>query len=305
MAVNNFHVSFMQEVTEENLITANDGLRKFYNEVRLAFPTCKFGVHEEGGFAWTREQTERLRKIWVYLPEDYYAMGYIECEETYIDNTDEVESLFTVYSRKISNNKYSYGSADYYKKRSKNLKTAVKNAKAFLRPFTHKEIVDDTIYDFSSRASNSIHTNEKKVHSAEREVLNHKALLRELLALRELTVFKDGEPAPFSFLDADLDGVIAAYEFELLEAEHHITKFDAVCIRIVTRNDESTFYCNRVHHAHSYMAHSLADDTVTYDDSTVPTSYISKISILMGGERNDFVEGVGMKIDESIYYVVV
>ena len=53
------------------------------------------------------------------------------------------------------------------------------------------------------------------------------------------------------------------------------------------------------------MAHSLADDTVTYDDSTVPTSYISKISILMGGERNDFVEGVGMKIDESIYYVVV
>ena len=233
MAVNNFHVSFMQEVTEEDLITANDGLRKFYNEVRLAFPTCKFGVHEDA--RW--EYNGRLNKIWVYLPEDYYAMGYIECQQTYISNTDEVESLFTVYSRKVANNKYSYGSTDYYKKRSKNLKTAVKNAKAFLRPFTHKEIADNTIYDFSSRAGNSIHANEKKVRNAEREVLSHKALLRELLALHELTVFKDGEPAPFSFLDADLDGVIAAYEFELLEAEHHITKFDAVCIRIVTRND--------------------------------------------------------------------
>jgi hypothetical protein len=85
-----------------------------------------------------KDQDWRKNELWVYRPQDTYAMGWI-CYADHMTGGDG-ENRYSVFSPNISNGKYTHGDRGYMSS-ALNRDTAVKNAAKYLRPLTLQQTV--------------------------------------------------------------------------------------------------------------------------------------------------------------------
>lgn len=286
MAVRHFKVSDITPIdVDAELRTLREANRMemygLLKEIRLAFPTCSLG----------RTSRMNSNRVAVYLPDAHYAMGWVG----YGAFRYSGDQVYVVYSRKISNGKYSYGSDPYYMRMSSKLPTTISNAKAFLRPFTHLELAESYLYDFTSKSGNAVGAISEPAKKAVKTIQSHDHLMQELMALH-LNDYK--------FINAEFNQCIEAYMEATKEAGHYDMVFNAVCIRVGVHNGTQVFDTIEVSDAHSYMSSRVHGSIQRYEEHTLPTDYLNKLSMLMTCAPLDFIHGVGLRVDDEIYYVV-
>ena len=106
----------------------------FIAEIKKAFRGCEIRPSDS---------ESRHAVYYVYMPEDELVMGWIDVD--FCASRDKL--VYTVSSRDVTNNKYSNYSDEFRTTVTTVQGTAIKNAKKYLRRFTHLELVKATYGD--------------------------------------------------------------------------------------------------------------------------------------------------------------
>ena len=252
----------------------------------------------------------------IYLPDDVVEMGELMME--WGQDGDVTSITYHVTSPKITNRRYCpYASPwDYRTKSSKSLDKAVRNARVALRPNTLADVgrvsighIKDKWYDILSNSKEALtrsradlgvaHTGNSSWSTAR----GGTPLLDEAVRLCEMGLVK--------FSD-DVDSKLGAYikANETLKSNEQV-KYATMCWvkgdKILAhtafilvgglQGDEGRGWS-------PYDKNFMHADKRTYDGLCAPEDIPNKVSVLRMLDDNEFVEEVGYKFNDSVYYIL-
>lgn len=267
------------------------------NEVRKINPRLKFGINNDCD-SYTMQQVPRrvaACEVWVYLPEQQYAMLRIGYRQHYTDKTVLDPKQYGVYSRLITNSKYKDYNETHNMALSKDGLKALATVKRYLRPYTPKDIVDCTTALYGAKLKGIADDYTIKRSTAVHNIRQHASLLQELKHL----VSTDYE---FRYPRVK-EAVLAYLQEEEASNEHRAKARHAWHITVaphrVTGEQEFTvtevFNCT---HAGTTMG-----NTVTHTPDTLPHDIAGRVAVLMMTDVDTYVEDVGMRMSPTAFFI--
>lgn len=281
----NLHINFQG-------LCMSHGLKMFATEVARINPRFCFGT-AGSGWRWNGGSRE-LYELWVYLPEQPYALmriGYKDYQEA---NNDY---LFSVASRLIVNNKYGDNNDGYWMALTTDLGRAVKNVKTYMRPYSVDEMMRINFDDFAVQ----VHTEKRSLSNEEytlrREIKDHDALMAELSALAN---------SDYKFINDSLRTMILQYEVKRIETQALQQRAKhGWFVNVTTRMGVQRFDVVELFDVHSTQQHRTprTGETKTYTEETLPEEISGKMAALMMIELGARVADVGKRVSSTMFFV--
>jgi hypothetical protein len=247
---------------------------------------------------------------WAYYPDELFARGLIsfaDIRENY--GTGERKATYNVSSPYIENNKTGiHNPALFFRLSSVNINTAVRNAVKYLREYTPTDIVRATIRLASEARNNLSHNEAGEIRQLCRNVCGslvmEKSLRNELMHLHN---------AGHQFVDPEYGSNVAQYFTKHAEhVENDKARVSYTFVYVKTINGRHEFTCIDINDLNSVAdairtAYSSSKDEVRDANARVtyelPDDVLSKVSVLTVGGDNTFLDGVGYKYCDEVYYV--
>jgi hypothetical protein len=281
------------EVPNFHGLRLSTGLKMFATEVARINPRFCFGVNSFTRARWNGGIRE-LYELWVYLPEQPYALmriGYNDYQEA---NSDY---LFSVASRLIVNNKYSDNNDGYWMALTTDLGRAVKNVKTYMRPYSVDEMMRINFDDFAGQ----VHTEKRELSNEEytlrRQIKDHDALMAELSALAN---------SDYKFINDSLRTMILQYEVKRIETQTLQQRAKhGWFVNVTTRMGAQQFDVVELFDVHNTRQHSTprTGETKTYTEETLPEEISGKMAALMMIELEARVADVGKRVSSTMFFV--
>jgi hypothetical protein len=269
-------------------------LANLCDRVRAMHRHIKFAMANRPATLWV-DGFSIPTELWAYFPGDQYCVMRLSYADFAVNGT---ANKYAVYSRHIHNEKYRSDRDQHHMVMSDTLERAVKNVNKYMRPYSPTDIARMSFSDFE----HSLQTQTWKLSSAYNEasnaVTNHKSLFSEMRGLINLGYqFND---ASFT---AAVKTMIATHEEN--EAKRHMAHhgyyvqvrecmgeqvFDVIPVFDIKKTPISNLGTHQ-----TYNAEKLAQF-----DEDLPNK-LAALSMLDDGA---FVEGLGLKANESRYWVL-
>lgn len=255
-------------------VAPSEGLRDFQEALRKKMRDVQFSRNMH-------------RSCHVYYPHEPFVRGKL------IDGADN----WQVQSRTIENQRYRPDNKEHYRHGSGNLATAVKKAAAALTPWSVREMASIHSIAYDQGRDLQIGEVESKVKE-EAEYLGLSSKSRALVALKNMVHQIADLDVKSKVLDVtrymqeseDLRGIGGQPTFVYIGQIPNGTQFmDTLHIDNIGYNYIQTDALQARHWENS------TDDK--YSD------LVGKVSVLNMAPVGDYVSGVGMKVDEDMFYV--
>ena len=261
-----------------------------------------FGNRDVQFGVWSGEGYRPHRKVWVYDKVEHYAMGYIRVsEEQGYNKYDRSKSrpLYIVGSRLIKNGK---GYDHRHENKSSNLKAAVGKALRGLHNYSLSDMAQVWFYDFKGKVAEEANS----LRSKQKEVIGE--ILGTPMTSVDSSMFYQRPLAKLAYLMLDqikeMDSELAnkllrvqQYDAEVEEANMYkqksafvfVTPTEYRCLFNVTQSPWGN-------------ATTLAENTRIISVTDKP-ALLSKLAVLAMLEPFDYEDGIGMKVDDNIFYI--
>ena len=260
----------------------NDKWEAFLLGLMKKLPTCKFA-----------KDLNNHRKVYVYLPSDLYAMGWVGCNDYRIGGSGT--NTLGVYSHTITNDKYSSYNDQHYMLMSTNPKRAIKNALSHLRPYTPRELNNCFAYPVVRKVREVNDENREKVTKAEVAITKHPQLQAELRAM---------VASGYQFVDADFSSKVTAFLNEFDEYALSTPAVHMYFVRAYMLNDQQLFDVTFLENAHNTWDYKVSNEPAErYTSDTLPEHLSGKLSVLMMCGLDEYVDGVGIRMNDGVFYV--
>lgn len=270
------------------------GLDDFQHEISKKIKNVKFKERD-------------TKTLWAYREGDNYAMGYIGFGD-FRDNSYEGEHLYTVWSPNVYNGRYG-GGAQMHMVQAKHMKKGVSNALKYLRPLSVAQTVKMSKNNCRMKANEVVHdAGTEFSHGAElikKNFLNSlhgedNALQKELKHMVE---------TGYEFLDKTLGEQLrkafaALKELELARSANKDTFIFVEALKTVT--GRQTFRVATDVDVSRYgdvSSEELQDKISVYTQEELPEELAGKLSVLSMLDIDGYVEGVGYRAAESVFYL--
>ena len=247
--------------------------------------------------------------LYVYREGDNYVMGMIGYGD--FQNTGDGNDRYAVWSPNIRNMKYN-GGLQQNMSLALDMNKAVKNAMTYIRPLSMELTMKQSLRQCGSAASEVVSQIRDKAGETRRELVNNffdtstystpkpNALQRELKYMVE---------SGYEFLDKDLGtalGKLVASMKELDTArdtnkntftfvEAFVSPIGRQMFRVAAGVDANKY--------HSFDYDGLADEVSLYEQHNLPEELAGKLSVLSMLEEGGYVEGVGYRAAENVFYL--
>jgi len=251
--------------------------------------------------------SEMHNMLYVYREGDNYVMGIIGYGD--FQTSGDGNDRYAVWSPNIKNQKYSHGLQQNMSLALKQDK-AVKNAMKYIRPLTVEQTMKLSLRQCHRAAQEVVSKIRDNTGELRRELVNNffdtstysaprpNPLQRELKHLVE---------SGYEFLDKDLGdklhkmfGGLKELEAARQVVDNTFTFVEAIVsptgrqmFRVHTDVDASTHYSFTM----------LPDNTSLYDHHNLPDELAGKLSVLSMLELEGYVEGVGYRAADNVFYV--
>ena len=214
---------------------------------------------------------------------------------------------YCVFSPRVVNKKYKADSENYYMVSASDERTALSHAKKFFRRWTPEEN-GLRMTERADRVVTRFHSNQKqKVYSATNALLNTPQLRPQYV--HELVVLAN---SGYQFVDAEfgtqLNALIKSHqELTIMEQKNNERWF----IVYINQNDAGQTLVVRVpinvKGAPTEWGRSfdLDGNAIVCSPEYVPEDVQGRLAVLQMVEDEHYVEGVGVRIQENCYYVVM
>ena len=251
--------------------------------------------------------SKRHNMLYVYREGDNYVMGIIGYGD--FQTNGDGNDRYAVWSPNIKNMKYGYGLQQNMSLALKRDK-AVKNAMKYIRPLTVEQTMKLSLRNCAHAAQDVVAKIRDNTGEIRRELVNNffdtstysaprpNSLQQELKHLVE---------SGYEFLDKDLGdrlhkmfGGLKELEAARQIVDNTFTFVEAVVsptgrqvFRVYTDIDASTHYSFTM----------LPDNTSVYEQHNLPDELAGKLSVLSMLESEGYVEGVGYRAADNVFYV--
>jgi len=252
----------------------------FMNEIKKKNPRLIFRVSERMKYGYTNDGAYH----YAYGGFDVYSddAPHDKIGQIYLENNNPYN--YCVMSRLISNNKYSHwSSTDHRTKKSKHMANAIKTAVKSLKPVQLIEVFNEE----KDTIENAIHQSRNKLASATNDVVMR--LSRQSIHVELLNMIAMG----YTPVNADVKKAMEFIENnqeKLRELQAYDPEYAVVRV-----------YTDRVEYAYK----SNQDLQTVSDMSKLPENIAGKMFVLNITEENKFVEEVGVKRHNNVYWVVL
>ena len=246
-----------------------------------------------------------LDSIWVYRPQDTYAMGWLTYNDMF-DSSSSYECRHAVFSPNIQNGKYSYGSKTHMAT-ALHFNKGLLNACKYLRPPNTKQV----LHQVQSKFCRAVHTakDEAKIRASKitnkidtdvfgRTRLNQAPLNRELANILR---------SDYEFVDKELEAqLIEAFEATKEHKESRaLHDVEHMFIEVVQSQGANLYRgFNTVVQNSSLYRHDDSDgNKVSYTQEELPEKLFGAMSVLSMVEEGQYVSGVGYRAGENMFYI--
>jgi len=261
-------------------------LRLFMTKVRESFRGVEF-VRRDGN------------SVWIYYPDEPYPMGFIG----YGDFRTEVQGdpQYAVGSRTITNDKYGSYQTQYHMKMTANIVTGVRNAKRYLRNYSLLELATIKRDEVTSASGESKSNASTEYRHTMRRLFDHESTAsRMMIELRNIV------DTGHEFIDASFGQDLATmFQFKDAYKELCDKPINMYFVRVSQKFGTQTFHVGTVDnvHLHLYDGGAPHDDFVRYTNN-LPEEIMGKLAVLNMVDNETYVDDVGYRVDESMFYVV-
>jgi len=248
----------------------------------------------------------KIRRCYVYDPNDLFVLGWIGYGDFSL--SDDGPLKYVVYATNVSNNKYDDYRQQHHMRMSENFSTAVRNAKKHLLPIPHIEVgrrtLDETrdkVSDFLGSTKQQLRTNLDKL-GVSTNIANCKKSQVWLELCHKLDVEQQ-------FLSAEFkDILVKARSLLKVIEEREFVPINMYCVRVYERLGQQTFDVILIPNLpRAYNLNLTIDNEYgsrRYNSAeTLPPEILSKVSVLAICNVGDFIEDVGHRNMETLYYV--
>ena len=278
------------------LLTFTDGIKKQLRGI-------KFGVVESS--------RSRTLHLFAYYPDEVFARGkvsYTDCRER---RSGGEKLTFNVSAKSIENNKTNHYNGDlYYRMSSTSMKAGVRNAVKHLRAYTPVEVMMTTLEGLV-RHRNSVGQNENYEIRQLSSYLCDSGVMCANLRKELLHLHTSGH----NFIDPVYGEKLAQYVSASKEqAENSSMGQDYICVQVRTTSTGHEFTClavddhkqlaHDIRYSHNIAASKLSDIYAgTRVTTELPDEWLAKVAVLAITDNDTFLDGVGWKYCDEVYYV--
>jgi len=269
-------------------------LAEFCDAVLKINRHVKFGVAKRVKHEFIHgTNRQSLAEVWVYMPEHDYAMMRIGYADYAVRGSGDTK--FGVYSRLLQNDKFSTDRDQYHMATSDNLERILKTVKKIMRPYTPHDSANVTFEDYQTK----VHQNVWRANGAAREakdaVMGLNDLRNELFALYDLGY----EFASETLKDKIGKWKIAASEMAMAEA----AKRDTYYVNVLLQGDELICNVISVHNVRKINGVTPTHTAQTFKMEDLPEDIAEKVATLGMVDNGHYVEGVGMKVSDTRFWI--
>lgn len=242
--------------------------------------------------------------MWVYRPQDTYAMGFIAYAD-FMDNGDG-ERRYSVFSLNVYNNKYQHGERQRMSSSLHRAK-AVKNAAKYLRPLTVEQVLKQSQSEFVNKTyeagSEARSEAQRAVNDFNRgnlfDVNSYRAPTKSPL-YNELKHMID---VGHSFLDKDLEANLRAAftAMDDFEASREVNAKHHTFVEAYQLGDQTRF--RGFHDVENQRLRVNKGETFDYAQDELPEHLAGGMSVLSMLEAGRYVMGVGYRATTTTFYV--
>ena len=260
--------------------------------VRKAYPFVKFYGTTKGGVCrWSNDEKFAL-EIFIAIDTCPYVLAKIGYADYSVHGNGPTHT-YMVRARGIENERYDSGRPQYHTRLTTSLKVAIKNTLANLLPYDVREVAD---HEYEGYRSKSQHVGASKAAKLPALLgsVTHSVLLNEIRALKAMGV---------TFSTPEFRSVAESCDDAAkLANEERNKRIDVVLMHFVTRTDGIVAECIGMQNirAHHTFFPGLQE---TYSLADVPQALQDKVAVLQTLPPGDHVDGVGMKVEEMLYWV--
>ena len=291
-----------------NGIPVEKELMEFAQSVQKAMPKVKFypntfeyknvPVNDEHGVYQTTKSMRVCDEMFVYMDDFPFDMGRISWCDNAVGKSGE--NTYAVYSRKIQNAKYATHRDQHFMIMSKDMGKAVKNATKYLIPYTTRELAQAFYEPLHEKVSHVLSKVKSNMHDGAREIVNNRmAILQEVAFLRKQGV--EFTTPEFRDLAGKVEQLIADYN------EQDNRKVSALFVRFKQVGDDTYVDVQEVMNVREIRwdvkMNTTGSLSTTYPLNELPQDIAEQVSVLSILENDGYVSNVGMKIDETTFWV--
>jgi hypothetical protein len=295
------HQYFVNNIPcSKELMEFVDGVQKAMPKVKFypnTFAYINFFVHDEQGVYQTTKQMRVCDEFFAYMDDFPFDIGRIGYGENGVKSGD---NTYAVYSRKIQNAKYATHRDQHHMVMTTDVGKAVKNARKHLVPYTTRELAQAFYEPLHEKVSHVLSKVKSSMHDGAREIVNNRmAILQEVAFLKKQGV--EFTTPEFRDLAGRVDQLIADY------AEQDKRQVSALFVRFKQVGDDTYVDVQEVMNVREIRWDAKMNTTgslsTTYPLNELPQDIAEQVSVLSILENDGYVSNVGMKIDDTTFWV--
>ena len=259
-------------------------------------------LHKEmrGVYTKTRDNTS----AWVCMDNEPMALGWVGYGDYQTSKSGDPK--YVVCARDIENMKYSDYTIQHNMRMATNIDTAIKHAKGHMRKYT----TDDIAKVFGKDVKRAINGIKDKARDEFREAVSgagirtsgHRDGMDNTLMTELFNMVRAGHKFTNGELDTSIRTLMAKKKesdrfsdadipVDFLRTYEH---YDGMRVDITRIADITGYRHEPMHeHKHTYLAQDLPDD------------FAGKVAVMSMCEDKHFVEGVGYRVNEAMFYFYV
>jgi len=255
----------------------------------------KFAVYRNGKSVWV-DGDPVMCEIWAYFEGDQYAFMRLGYADYSVRNGDG--NKFGVYSRLIRNQKFGDDREQHHMAMADTLERAIKNVKAYTRRYTPKEIAAMTLHDFQTKVSTAGWDASSGYREAYNNVTSHATFMSEMRAL-VMNNYQFNDP----LFGEKVRIMVEKHNEQQAQADvqHH-----GYWVQARQYLGEQVFDVLTVYDVKRVHIRGLGDHKTVkgHELDSVDENLASRIAALSMLTDGVFVEGLGHKINDSMYWVL-
>lgn len=238
-----------------------------------------------------------LRRAYVFHKDQpFVSVGRISYEDRRARGEGD-KPTYNVFSPRLKNPRYQFGSDNHYSKQTSSLTSAVKAARSCLHAFDHTMLFTSVQDAFRGALRQADDEARRVVVSAWKELTGTypstgsklDALLLALASRPDAATLPSGEQ-------------LLAYK--AAADEYNQPHMDMSDLRFVHRRRGQYWVLDVAFSRKSYHSFNPSGDPVVYDDTNVPPFIQDRLAVLQIVEPGQVVPGVGVSLHESLALVV-
>ncbi len=261
----------------------SDDYAAFLEALAKKLPTCKF-----------RKITANGSVIHVYLPTDHFVLGRVGWGDWSVDG--KPTNSIMVQSPRIRNDKYASNRTQHYMWTSVNPKRALSNALGALRPHTPIAVAKHYATNVASKVWHSDYEGQDKVTKVRGKLVRHDSLEQELRGI---------VASGYTFINAEFSDLVTSFIHEADEYALRQQKIDMVYVRAYMLGEQQVFDTVPIANMHKHYNFDVEQSFTRYTEDTLPDDIRGKLSMLLMVDMDEYVDGVGMRAHDEIFYVNV